>query len=54
MGSALKVGMPVWISGDRCGTIRFLGNTHFQEGIMAGIELDTPKGKHDGSYGGQR
>ena len=36
------------------GTIRFGGITEFQPGQWAGIELDEPIGKNDGSYGGIR
>lgn len=50
----LKVGIRVWLSGDRTGIVRFLGKPHFQEGIWAGIELDESKGKNDGSVEGQR
>ncbi|KAG0209446.1 Kinesin protein 1B [Mortierella sp. GBA30] len=34
------------------GYLRFLGPTEFKSGTWAGIELDTPTGKNDGSVGG--
>ncbi|KAG0365396.1 CAP-GLY domain-containing linker protein 1 [Gamsiella multidivaricata] len=37
---------------DLSGILRFLGPTEFKSGTWAGIELDTPTGKNDGSVGG--
>lgn len=34
------------------GTLRYCGPTEFANGIWAGIELDDPGGKNDGSIGG--
>uniref|UniRef100_A0A0N5ATI9 CAP-Gly domain-containing linker protein 1 n=1 Tax=Syphacia muris TaxID=451379 RepID=A0A0N5ATI9_9BILA len=48
------VGDRVVVSGGKLGTVRFLGPVDFQEGIWAGIELDTPHGKNDGSVKGRR
>lgn len=41
-------------SGTKLGTLRFLGETDFAEGQWAGIELDEPTGKNDGSVAGKR
>jgi len=32
--------------------IRFIGSTEFSDGIWVGVELDTPKGKNDGTVQG--
>jgi len=34
------------------GTLRFFGATEFASGTFAGVELDDPVGKNDGSLGG--
>ena len=34
--------------------MRFFGATEFASGTFAGVELDDPVGKNDGSYGGIR
>lgn len=40
--------------GDLSGILRFMGETNFATGEWAGIELDTPDGKNDGSVLGHR
>lgn len=34
--------------------VRYLGNTQFRPGVWAGVELDRPRGKNDGSVEGVR
>jgi dynactin complex subunit len=43
------VGDRVLIGGVKEGTIAFIGTTQFASGIWAGIVLDTPEGKNNGS-----
>ncbi|CAD6575298.1 MAG: vacuolar protein sorting-associated protein 45 [Cyphobasidiales sp. Tagirdzhanova-0007] len=38
----------------RVGTVRYMGEAGFAEGIWIGIEYDEPVGKNDGSVAGQR
>ena len=40
------------MGGVKSGTLRFVGPTEFAPGMWAGIELDDPEGKNDGSVGG--
>lgn len=48
----LMVGMPVWVDGDKHGRIAFIGEVHFAKGEMAGVHLDSPIGKNNGTVGG--
>ncbi|CDW60051.1 CAP GLY domain containing protein [Trichuris trichiura] len=50
----LRLGDQVVVSGYKQGTLRYLGTTDFAAGVWAGIELDQPYGKNDGSVQGKR
>ncbi|KAM6459917.1 CAP-Gly domain-containing linker protein 4 isoform 4-T7 [Liasis olivaceus] len=47
----LKLGDRVVIAGQKVGTLRFCGMTEFASGQWAGIELDEPDGKNNGTVG---
>ena len=49
-----RVGERVWVNGNKPGVIQFLGETQFAPGQWAGIVLDEPIGKNDGSVAGVR
>ncbi|XP_055971373.1 CAP-Gly domain-containing linker protein 1-like, partial [Sorex fumeus] len=49
-----QVGERVWVNGNKPGFIQFLGETQFAPGQWAGIVLDEPIGKNDGSVAGVR
>ena len=42
----------MWVGGSKPGRIEFLGETKFAPGEWAGVVLDEPVGKNDGSVGG--
>ncbi|XP_057665093.1 restin homolog isoform X3 [Diorhabda carinulata] len=48
------IGQKVWVSGTKPGHIAFIGETQFAPGEWAGIALEEPIGKNDGSVGGIR
>ncbi|XP_054711552.1 kinesin-like protein KIF13A isoform X2 [Uloborus diversus] len=53
--SWLTVGESVMISPyNKTGVVAYLGPTHFASGPWAGVELDTPTGKNDGTVNGTR
>ncbi|XP_064163440.1 CAP-Gly domain-containing linker protein 1-like isoform X2 [Anguilla rostrata] len=49
-----QVGERVWVNGNKPGFVRFVGETQFAPGQWAGIVLDDPIGKNDGSVAGVR
>ncbi|XP_060790716.1 CAP-Gly domain-containing linker protein 4 isoform X2 [Neoarius graeffei] len=46
------LGDKVVIAGQKIGTLRFCGSTEFAGGLWAGVELQQPDGKNDGSVAG--
>uniref|UniRef100_A0A8C5R3P4 Centrosomal protein 350 n=1 Tax=Leptobrachium leishanense TaxID=445787 RepID=A0A8C5R3P4_9ANUR len=48
------VGDRVLVSGVQPGTLLFKGETHFAEGVWAGVELDKSEGNNDGAHGNKR
>ncbi|XP_056146498.1 CAP-Gly domain-containing linker protein 1 isoform X2 [Lampris incognitus] len=49
-----QVGEKVWVNGNKPGYVHFVGGTQFAPGQWAGIVLDEPIGKNDGSVAGVR
>jgi len=49
----LMVGQRVWVDGVKPGRIAYIGSVHFDPGEMAGIHLDEPIGKNNGTVGGR-
>ncbi|XP_016362549.1 CAP-Gly domain-containing linker protein 1-like isoform X2 [Sinocyclocheilus anshuiensis] len=47
--SDFSVGERVWVNGNKPGYVQFIGGTQFAPGQWAGIVLDEPIGKNDGS-----
>lgn len=52
--SQLHPGDRVMVNGNKEGTLRFVGPTHFAKGIWVGVELDVAQGKNDGAVSGKR
>ncbi|XP_021359744.1 CAP-Gly domain-containing linker protein 3-like isoform X2 [Mizuhopecten yessoensis] len=48
----ITLGDKVVVGGVKTGTLKYCGPTEFAGGLWAGIELDEPGGKNDGSVGG--
>ncbi|XP_031164833.1 CAP-Gly domain-containing linker protein 1 isoform X8 [Sander lucioperca] len=53
-GEIFQIGERVWVNGNKPGYIQFLGEAQFAPGQWAGIVLDEPIGKNDGSVAGVR
>merc|ERR1712038_915343 len=51
--SSLMVGMTIWVDGVKRGRIAYIGDVHFAKGEMAGVHLDQPEGKNNGTVGGK-
>lgn len=49
-----KIGDRVWVGGVKPGIIAFIGEVQFAQGEWAGVVLDSPAGKNDGSVNGLR
>ncbi|KAF7688823.1 CAP-Gly domain-containing linker protein 2 isoform X1 [Silurus meridionalis] len=52
--SDFALGERVWVNGVKPGRVAYLGETQFAPGQWAGVVLDEPVGKNDGSVGGVR
>ena len=49
-----QIGQRVLVGNVMAGTIRYIGHTHFADGLWVGVEIDLPRGRNDGSIDGQR
>jgi dynactin 1 len=52
--SEVALGQIIQLNDRRKGIVRFIGGTHFAEGIWIGVELEDDSGKNDGSVQGER
>ncbi|XP_033636643.1 CAP-Gly domain-containing linker protein 4-like isoform X2 [Asterias rubens] len=48
----LRIGDRVYVGDSKIGTLQFCGTTHFASGLWAGVALDEPDGKNNGSVAG--
>jgi len=49
-----RIGERIWISGTKPGIIVYIGEVHFGSGEWAGIVLDSPTGKNNGTVNGRQ
>jgi len=54
LSDSFHIGDRVLVGGTKPGVIVFIGETHFSTGEWAGVKLDGPVGKNDGSVAGRR
>jgi len=54
LSDSFHIGDRVMVGGTKPGRIVFIGETHFSTGEWAGVVLDGPVGKNDGSVAGRR
>jgi len=54
LSESFHIGDRVMVGGTKPGVIMFIGETHFSTGEWAGVILDGPVGKNDGSVAGRR
>ena len=53
LASQFKPGQHVLVGGAERGLVKFVGHTHFKEGLWIGVELEREKGKNNGSIDGK-